>query len=235
VPKPSKLTKLKEWLTVPDAARYLSALFDETVNDADVLRLALDGHLKLSVRFLGTVYGQLASVADSDIEPLEPNQVFDLPMSGAERLSVEAAYQREIGGPLPFFGDTEGTLVVDDWLMTYRLFSSGYKRLVGLPAHSVLALRRDVLDEFVRSAAGDGAPPGGATDNQTERPLGTRERETLYAMVAALCRPAGLDIRQPSKVAEAIDAEMRRLLPTPIALRTVQNILKRVRTQLGED
>lgn|GEM_PF-487871 len=48
----SKLFKLKEWLTVPEAARHLSNLFGEAVSEADVLRLALDGHLKLSVNFV---------------------------------------------------------------------------------------------------------------------------------------------------------------------------------------
>lgn len=48
----SKLFKLKEWLTVPDAARHLSIVFGEEVSEADVLRLALDGHLKLSVYFV---------------------------------------------------------------------------------------------------------------------------------------------------------------------------------------
>ena len=48
----SKLFKLKEWLTVPDAARHLSIAFGEDVSEADVLRLALDGHLKLSVNFV---------------------------------------------------------------------------------------------------------------------------------------------------------------------------------------
>jgi len=47
-----KLLKLKEWLTVPDAARHLSILFGEEVSEADVLRLALDGHLTLSVFFV---------------------------------------------------------------------------------------------------------------------------------------------------------------------------------------
>ncbi|MHB9100341.1 MAG: hypothetical protein ACYC2E_02320 [Sulfuricella sp.] len=46
-----KLDKLKKWLTIVDAARYLSIAFDEDVSEADVLRLALDGHLKLSVNF----------------------------------------------------------------------------------------------------------------------------------------------------------------------------------------
>ena len=50
--KLSKLFKLKEWLTVLDAAKHLSVVFGEEVTEADVLRLALDGHLKLSVNFV---------------------------------------------------------------------------------------------------------------------------------------------------------------------------------------
>ncbi len=37
---------------MPDAARYLALMFGEEVNEADVLRFALDGHLRLSVRFV---------------------------------------------------------------------------------------------------------------------------------------------------------------------------------------
>lgn len=45
----NKLFKFKDWLTIPDTARHLSNVFDEKVKEADVLRLALDQHLKLSV------------------------------------------------------------------------------------------------------------------------------------------------------------------------------------------
>jgi hypothetical protein len=48
----SKLFNLKKWLLVPEVARYLSILFGEEVTEADVLRLGLDGHLKLSVNFV---------------------------------------------------------------------------------------------------------------------------------------------------------------------------------------
>lgn len=48
----SKLFKLKKWLTVPETARHLSSVFSEGVSEADVLRLALDGHLKLSINFV---------------------------------------------------------------------------------------------------------------------------------------------------------------------------------------
>lgn len=57
-----KLFKLKEWLTVTDAARYLAILCDEDVTEADVLRFALDGHLRLSVRFVNATPGRRGSV-----------------------------------------------------------------------------------------------------------------------------------------------------------------------------
>ena len=50
--KTSKLFKLKRWLKLPEAAAYLTAALGETLEPADVLRLALDGHLKLSVRLV---------------------------------------------------------------------------------------------------------------------------------------------------------------------------------------
>lgn len=50
--KPGVLFNLKEWLTIPDAARHLSTIFDESLTEADILRLGLDGHLKLSVYFV---------------------------------------------------------------------------------------------------------------------------------------------------------------------------------------
>lgn len=52
----SKLLKLKDWLTVPEAARHFSTLFGESVSEGDVLRLALDGRLTLSVYFVNAVY-----------------------------------------------------------------------------------------------------------------------------------------------------------------------------------
>lgn len=54
----SKLFKLKEWVTVPDAARHLSIIFGEEVTEADVLRLALDKQLRLSIRFVNFAYAR---------------------------------------------------------------------------------------------------------------------------------------------------------------------------------
>lgn len=51
----SKLFKLKEWVTLPDAAKYLSLTLDEEVSQVDLLRLVLDKHLTLSVLFVNKV------------------------------------------------------------------------------------------------------------------------------------------------------------------------------------
>ncbi|OKY74018.1 MAG: hypothetical protein BM485_15470 [Desulfobulbaceae bacterium DB1] len=62
----SKLFKLREWLTVSEAARHLSSVFCEDVTEADVLRLALDGHLKLSVNFVNPTYGKCGKLISSE-------------------------------------------------------------------------------------------------------------------------------------------------------------------------
>ncbi len=51
----SKLFKLKEWLIVPDAALHLSTVFDEKVTETEILQLAIEGKLSLSVYFVNMV------------------------------------------------------------------------------------------------------------------------------------------------------------------------------------
>jgi hypothetical protein len=58
----SKLFKLKEWLTIPDAARHLSGVCGEPVSEADVLRLGLDGHLTLSVHLVNHAYARMGAI-----------------------------------------------------------------------------------------------------------------------------------------------------------------------------
>jgi hypothetical protein len=63
-----KLLNLKKWLTVPEVSRHLSTLIGEDVSEADVLRLALDGHLTLSVDFVNDtecLLGPVVSVEDA--------------------------------------------------------------------------------------------------------------------------------------------------------------------------
>lgn len=71
--KPGKLFNLKEWLTLEDAAKHLSTLFDEDVTVADVLRLALDRRLTLSVWFVNHTQakkGRLVPLAECKLRLL---------------------------------------------------------------------------------------------------------------------------------------------------------------------
>jgi len=62
----SKLFKLKKRLTVPEAAECLSTLFPEGVGESDVLNLALEGHLQLSVFLPCPIWALLGNFIDVD-------------------------------------------------------------------------------------------------------------------------------------------------------------------------
>lgn len=135
-----KLLNLRRWLTTGEAAKQLSTLFGEEVNEADVLRLALDGHLCLSVNFVNhaearrqkiipvaeakTVpsldgtrvvilgdYWDNDHVMVSDGQILTVSGIFDLTMVGGERLDVEHAFQQLTGGPEVTLTCIDGCLV----------------------------------------------------------------------------------------------------------------------------
>jgi hypothetical protein len=84
----SKLFKLKQYLTVEEATKYLSSSIEEPVSLADLYSLVLDKHLTMSVRLISRAYakgGQYITPEDSDsntfqIEKnLATNEVLDEP------------------------------------------------------------------------------------------------------------------------------------------------------------
>jgi hypothetical protein len=69
-PKESKLLNLKEWHTLSDAARHLTVFLKEEVCEADVLQMALEGRLKLSVYFANPVFAK--RIENTPNEKMEP-------------------------------------------------------------------------------------------------------------------------------------------------------------------
>lgn len=95
-----KLFKLKEWLTVPDTAQHLSIVFAEDVTEAEVLRLALDGQLQLSVRFVNSTMalkGKKVPITEAKYE--------EVPSLDGERIV------RLYGGPVLLFEGVESFVV----------------------------------------------------------------------------------------------------------------------------
>ena len=100
----SKLFKLKEWLTVPEAAQYLTVVFGEIVLEADVLRLALNDKLQLSVNFVNGFFfdrwktipknqfedgGRIATLAESYIYEFENGNY----VSNDEHISITGTHR----------------------------------------------------------------------------------------------------------------------------------------------
>lgn len=78
----SKLFKLKEWLTVPEAAQHLSSSFDEEISESDMLRLSLDGHLRMSVYFANHTPALRGQLKDSTGAEFDGSWSFTLNMTG---------------------------------------------------------------------------------------------------------------------------------------------------------
>ena len=54
----SKILKLKQWVTIPEAFNHIAPIFDNEIELSDIYRFILDGHLTLSVNFVNGAYGR---------------------------------------------------------------------------------------------------------------------------------------------------------------------------------
>lgn len=109
----SKIFTLRDWIYLPDAARHLTERFNEPVTEQDVLTLALEGRLTLSIRFQsqvavrrvervnerpqGSLGGTYLSIGQEPVQFLQLSPVvsyvdgaLDLPMIGGERALIRA-------------------------------------------------------------------------------------------------------------------------------------------------
>lgn len=113
----NKILKLKDFLTVEDAAKHLSDDLKD-VSLADLYRFVLDKHLTMSARFINQAYAQPGQyVCNQDNEnndlvfdnPVQAiNGIRDLAMIGREAQEIEVLYQKEVGGPEPDFTGLNG-------------------------------------------------------------------------------------------------------------------------------
>lgn len=125
----SKLFKLREWISIADAVGHLTGVCKETVTEADIFHLALEGRLTLSVVFPTPISGRLvepiapdsAKEVGADVIWLQSGKadhlrlsgavkgfdgIFDLPMIGGERTIVRGA-EWQPSGPLEKFAYDE--------------------------------------------------------------------------------------------------------------------------------
>ena len=227
---PDTLRKLREWLTLEEAASVLSTALSEDVDASDVLRLVLDEQLKLSIDLPAKTTARYRKLDDDAPDaPWTPGTidgVWDVPMVGSAKSQIEQDYQWQRASLYVPKEAPVGALVEQDDLV-YQVppDRGGSARLPSeFPQGSVLVVRRPALDEFIRQLVPVQAPTSASLD----RPLGERERATLLTVIAAFAKTAGIDVSQPSKASGQIEAMTTQALNIRIPARTVENHLKAI-------
>lgn len=110
----TRLLGLREWVNLPDAAAHLQRLLGEDVLEADLLRLAIDGVLQMSVRFVNQAMARLGQLPASELtfddvgqlllegshdDPQVIDGVWDLMPYASGEIELERRYQRLTNGP----------------------------------------------------------------------------------------------------------------------------------------
>lgn len=249
----SKLFKLKQWMTVADAAARLSDTFGESVREVDVYRLALDGHLTLSVFFVN-------SVESRHCKAVQPNEIewCDLPSLDGVKVVRAPVHHRVLKlaqglylvepGKCPLEGLWDLPLIGGERLDVEFEF----QRVSGGPNVTAASLE----GVFVKGPNGslfeiqdDDHPAGSLPDDcvfvvrtealiqfeqsmsgdlsKEDRPIQTKERRSLLVVIAALAQEAKINIDQPSKAASIIEG-LTIQIGAHVAKRTIEEHLKKI-------
>ncbi len=279
----SKLFKLKEWVTIPDAARHLSQIVNEPVCEADILQMALDGHLKISVNFPNRAEARIGRVIpykdvprkvlptldgkgtvtyldgyllndspegtmpDSETpfihfqkEVVSIDGIWDLAMQGNERFDIEFDLQQLIGGPEVTMMNIEGTFLNRSdgtWAALQEKFpdrvtenddgesktvKGSYYPAGGLGTDCTRVIRVSEIMSLQAKLEG----------SALDKPVSTRERNTLLTIIGVLCKEAGFDYSRTAKTAGLIESAAANL-GVGIGETTVEGHLKKVSDAMG--
>ncbi|MBH0050975.1 MULTISPECIES: hypothetical protein [unclassified Pseudoalteromonas] len=124
-----KTDKFREWLSLENAAARISKEINENITVNDLYRLALDGHLKLSMYFVNDGYGIEGELGGVDeTEKQLPQQKFntlnrtvqsmagiwDLTMQGQEAYEIKEYYEESNSGVSVKNRSKNGILVQQD-------------------------------------------------------------------------------------------------------------------------
>ena len=224
----SKFLKLKEWLSIAEAAKHLSNLFGEEVSGADVFRLALDGRLILSIHLVQPVHAKPSEIMATDSELLvrypgigstilsttvdtlvSLDGVLDLPLVSEDRWYVEVAYRSLLGEDVSFSHGPHPGIVVKQGEQLFTLFEAyadgcfamfddeshsdqkkrflmeGFCEMPRWPESANFVVRVSSLQKLDQSC--------NKTADISSRPTGTRERNTLLTIIAAICNYSDID------------------------------------------
>lgn len=248
----------------------MSLSLDEDVNAKDIYRLALDGHLTLSVDLINKAYaraGKIISEGEVQFRGIDRrligeqvdkkllnavipdamevddgrfikfedeiksiDGVWDLMMIGSEVMQVENLFQSLTGGPVISLTNLFGAFLQKDSVVCEiheRFQNSGSESKAEnfssrnffhpseLPENSVLVVRQSALSGFLCEFEGS-----------TEKPLKSKERNSLLIMIAALCKEAEIDYEQRG-ISSAIQ-HLTEKIGAPLSDDTIRKVVKQL-------
>lgn len=199
----NNLLKQKKWLTLSEAAKYLTLVFEEDVAESDVLQFSLDGSLTLSVQFVNAAYGGMCVHVDPNElvwddstallvstpilyapkggrvwetdsiyyqvanHVIKLKGIWDLPLTGGERIDVQREYQKLMSGPVVTEVSFNGVFVKNPSGVLYKIQTSieplvetfpvpsvyeleGFQPAVTLPAGRAFVIRSNAILDFIK-------------------------------------------------------------------------------------
>nr|WP_315464408.1 hypothetical protein [uncultured Rhodoferax sp.] len=268
----NKLLKLKKWMTLEDAAVYLSTALSEPVKVADLLQAALDKEITLSVNVISSLYGKRATVVSKEnarrtegipLAGFAPYEVilgmrldneryldfhgavvqsleglFDLPMLGGESIYLEEKFHQVSTGVEIDLTNLDGTFLQEppsadwgegDYFQVFQYFERTldwndlkWYPVGNLPDTVFLVVRTNELNRFLNKV--------GCRDAAIElqnRPVETKERNTLLCIIAALCREAKIPFENHSKAAGLIQGAAQQM-GVSVGETTIEGHLKKI-------
>lgn len=235
----TRLVRLRRWLPLDEAADYLRSELGVQVSALEVLRLAIDRHLPLSlylpVGTKATEYGiEVKGIEQPRGRTTRIEGLWTVVMDSIARQQLEHDYEFSANRNYIDIGEIGGASVKSG-ACRFQLEPQGSRSGLStrprsaFPEGSVMAVGTAALDAFI--SAYWKLTPQGSSPAQDKPPaesaLGERERTTLLTLIAALCHHAGIDIAKPSAAGTTIEA-MTQGLGTRVSARTIEEHLKKI-------
>ncbi|MEJ8855804.1 hypothetical protein WKW79_14570 [Variovorax robiniae] len=193
-----------------------------SLDGTEILKLPIGGQVVV------TPSGSLAQVQDQ-VFRLDDDCPYSLSMLGGEAEDIQHRYWNLVGAEHEETSNLYGTFVMDAGRM-FQLKAAlapsatgkarGFYPIGALPPDAALVVQTGDLLNLEKSIAD--AP------SIEEKPIGTKERNTLLAIIAVLCKDAGYDLGKAAKTAASIQASAD-LMKISIGETTIEGHLKKAR------
>ena len=207
----------KNHYDIYEAARYIGSATGEKVSTSQIFDWGTQGHYGLyllddcHVKYEGT----------ADVVELLGAEVKFYP-NGKQVQTLELGYSIAID-----CGWHEGRKVI--FMKSPKQLRPHEYRATESPANfnsTSVILRGSELEAFVASLA-KVPSTNGAEPPETDKPLSTKERNTLLVIIAALARAAKIDLSKPSKAGESI-ANLTEIIGAPVDHATVEQKIRQI-------